>query len=40
MLIITIGTNNYEEETVAMKIMLEKLIKESEEKEARIKLQI
>jgi len=38
----TIGTNSLEEEMVvvkAMKAMLERLIKESEEKEARIKSQ-
>ena len=34
-----LGTNNLEEEMAAMKAMLEWLIKESEEKEARIKLQ-
>jgi len=42
MLIMTIGTNSLEEEMVvvkAMKAMLERLIKESEEKEARIKSQ-
>jgi len=36
--VITIGTNNLEEEMAAMKAMLEWLIKESEEKEAGIKL--
>jgi len=35
----TIGTNNLEEETAAIKAMLERLLKESEEKKARIKLQ-
>ena len=35
----TIGTNNLEEEMAAMKAILERLVKESEEKEARIKLQ-
>ena len=39
MLIMTIGTNNLEEEMAAMRAMLELLIKESEEKEALIKLQ-
>ena len=34
----TIGTNNLEEEMAAMKAMLERLIKESEEKEVCIKL--
>jgi len=34
----TIDTNNLEEEMAAMKAMLERLIKENEEKEARIKL--
>ena len=38
MLVMTIGTNNLEEEMAAMKAILERLIKESEEKEARIKL--
>jgi len=38
MLVITMGTNNLEEEIVAMKAMLERFIKESEEKEACIKL--
>jgi len=37
--VMTIGTNNLKEETAAMKAMLEQLIKESEENEARIKLQ-
>jgi len=37
--VMTIGTNNLEKEMVAMKAMLERLVKESEEKEARIKLQ-
>jgi len=31
--IITIGTNNLEEEMAAMKAMLERLVKENEEKE-------
>jgi len=34
----TVGTNNLEEEMAAMKAMLEMLVKESEEKEACIKL--
>ena len=34
-----ICTNNMKEEMAAMKAMLERLIKESEEKEAHIKLQ-
>jgi len=38
MLVMTIGTNNLEEEMAAMKAILERLIKKSEEKEARIKL--
>jgi len=33
----TIGTNKLEEEMAAMKAMLEGLVKESEEKEARVK---
>ena len=37
-LVMTIDTNNLEEEMAAMKAMLEQLIKENEEKEARIKL--
>ena len=37
--IMTIGTNNLEDEMVAMKAMLEWLVKESKEKEAHIKLQ-
>jgi len=37
--VMTIGTNNLKEEMAAMKAMLERLIKESEEKEARIKVQ-
>jgi len=37
--VMTIGTSNLEEEMVAMKAMLERLVKKSEEKEARIKLQ-
>ena len=36
--VMTIGTNNMEEEMATMKVMLERLIKENEEKEARIKL--
>ena len=39
MLVMTIGTNNLEEEMAAMKAMLERLVKDSEEKEAHIKLQ-
>jgi len=34
----TIGTNNLEEEMTAIKAMLKRLVKENEEKEARIKL--
>jgi len=37
--VMTIGTNNLEEEVAAIKAMLERLVKDSEEKEARIKLQ-
>ena len=37
--IMRIGANNLEEEMAAMKAMLERLVKESEKKEARIKLQ-
>jgi len=37
--IVTIGTNNLEEQMVAIKAILEGLIKESEEKESHIKLQ-
>jgi len=37
--IMIIGRNDLEEEMTAMKAMLERLVKESEEKEARIKLQ-
>jgi len=33
MTVITIGTNNFKEEMAAMKAMLERLVKESEEKE-------
>jgi len=36
--IMTIGTNNLEEEMAAMKAMLEQLLKKSEENEACIKL--
>jgi len=36
--VMTIGTNNLEEEIAAMKAMLERLVKENEEKEACIKL--
>jgi len=36
--IITIVTDNLEEEIVAMKAMLEQLVKQSEKKEPRIKL--
>jgi len=35
----TIGINNWDGEMAATKAMLEKLIKESEEKEAHIKVQ-
>ena len=35
----TIGTNSLEEEMATMKAMLERLVKGSEEKEARINLQ-
>ena len=38
MLIMTIGTKNSEEEMAAIKGMLERLVKESEEREVRIKL--
>ena len=37
--VMTIGTNSLEEKMAAMKAMLELLVKESEEKEAHIKLQ-
>ena len=37
--VMTIGTSNLEEEMAAMKAMLERLVKESEEKEAHIELQ-
>ena len=37
--VMTIGTNNLEGEMVAIKAMLERLIKECEEKNVRIKLQ-
>jgi len=37
--IMLISTKNLEEKMVAMKAMLERLVKESEEKEAYIKLQ-
>jgi len=36
--VIIIGTNKWEEDITAMKAMLEKLIKENEEKEASIML--
>ena len=36
--VMTIGTNNLEEEIAAMKAMLERLVKENEEKGAHIKL--
>jgi len=36
--VMTIGTNNLEEEMADMKAMLERLVEESEEKEVRIKL--
>jgi len=39
MLVMTIGTNNLEEKMTSMKTMLERLVKESEEKEECIKLQ-
>jgi len=39
MLVITIGTNNLEEEMIAIKAMLKRFIKESEAKEAGNKLQ-
>ena len=39
MLVMTISTSNWEEEMVAMTTVLEKLIKESKEKEESIKLQ-
>jgi len=38
MAVVTIGTNNWEEEIAIMRAMLEKLIKESEQKVVRIKL--
>ena len=37
--VMKIGANNLEEEMVAMKAMLEQLVKESEKKEGCIKLQ-
>jgi len=37
-LVMTIGTNNLEEEMAAMKAKLERLVKENEEKKACIKL--
>ena len=36
--VMTIGAKNWEEEVAAMEAMLEKLIKENEEKEAHIRL--
>jgi len=36
--VMTIGTNNWGEEMVVMKGMVEKLVKENEKKEACIKL--
>jgi len=36
--VMTIGTNNFEEEMAAMNAILERLVKEYEEKEAHIKL--
>jgi len=36
--VMTISVNNLEEEMAAMKAMLERLVKENEEKKARIKL--
>jgi len=38
MLVMTIGTNNLEEEMASIKAMLERLVKESKEQEVRIKL--
>jgi len=38
MVVMTIGTNNLEEEMATIKAMLEHLVKENEEKEACIKL--
>ena len=37
--VITIGTSNWKDEMAAMKAMLEKLVKENEEKEGHIKMQ-
>ena len=37
--VMAVGTNNLEEEMASIKAMLERLVKKSEEKEARIKLQ-
>jgi len=37
--VMTIGTKNWEEEMAAIKAMPERLVKESKENEARIKLQ-
>jgi len=37
--VVTIGTNSSEEEMAVTKAMLERLVKESEEKETRIKVQ-
>jgi len=36
--VITIGTNKLKEEMAAIKVMLERLVRENEEKEVRIKL--
>jgi len=36
--VVTIGTDNWEEEMIAMKAMLGKLVKDNEEKEVAIKL--
>ena len=38
MQVMTIGTNNLEDGMVAIKAMLERLVKDNEEKEARIKM--
>ena len=38
MAVVTIGTNNWEEEIAIMRAMLEKHIKEGEQKVVRIKL--
>jgi len=36
--VMTIGINNLKEEMASMKVMLERLVKENEEKEVHIKL--